>query len=56
MINWEYLQLLMTIRPVKERHSRLLVLGKREQTQIKPGKRLIDVRCDAATSARRVGS
>ena len=46
MAKWEYLQLLMTTRPVKEGHSRLIALGKGEQTQIKPGKRLIDVLCD----------
>ena len=46
MAKWEYLQLLMTTRPVKEGHSRLIVLGKGEQTQIKPGKRLVDVLCD----------
>lgn len=44
MAKWEYLQLLMTTRPVREGHSRLIVLGKGEhQVQIKPGKRLIDV-------------
>ena len=46
MANWEYLQLLMTTRPVKQGHSRLIVLGRGEQTQIKAGERLIDVLCD----------
>ena len=47
MANWEYLQLLMTTRPVKEGHSRLIILGKGgHHAQIKPGVRLIDVLCD----------
>lgn len=44
MAKWEYLQLLMTTRPVREGHSRLIVLGRGDHhVQIKPGARLIDV-------------
>ena len=47
MIRWEYLQLLMTTRPVKEGHSRLIVLSRdNHQAQVKAGKRLVDVLCD----------
>lgn len=44
MKKWEYLQVMMTTRAVKEGHRRLIVLGRGEdQTQVEPGKRLIDL-------------
>lgn len=47
MTQWEYLQVLMTTRPVKEGHNRLIILSKdNHQAQVKPGKRLVDLLCD----------
>ena len=43
MTNWDYLQVLMTTKPVKEGHSRLIVLGQGEPQQVAPGTRLIDL-------------
>ncbi len=34
---------MMTTRPVKEGHSRLIILGKGEPEQVAPGTRLIDL-------------
>lgn len=47
MTGWEYLQIMMTTRAVKEGHRRLIVLGKgNHQAQVEPGKRLIDLLCE----------
>ncbi len=47
MTKWEYLQILMTTKPVKEGHSRLIVLSRSEQqARVTPGKRLIDLLCE----------
>ncbi len=43
MNTWEYLQVMMTTKPVKEGHSRLIILGKGEPEQAAPGTRLIDL-------------
>ena len=43
MNKWEYLQVMMTTRPVKEGHSRLIILGKSEPERAAPGTRLIDL-------------
>ena len=43
MNKWDYLQVMMTTRPVKEGHSRLIILGKGEPEQAAPGTRLIDL-------------
>ncbi|ADI13334.1 hypothetical protein [Truepera radiovictrix] len=41
---WEYLQVMMTTKPVKEGHSRLIVLGRgQEQAPIGAGTRLVDL-------------
>jgi hypothetical protein len=46
-MKWEYLQIMMTTKPVKEGHSRLIVLSKgNQQAQVSAGSRLIDVLCD----------
>lgn len=46
-MKWEYLQLMMTTKPVKEGHSRMIVLSQgKEQAPVASGKRLIDVLCD----------
>ncbi len=47
MNKWEYLQIMMTTRAVKEGHRRLIILGKNDhQVQVEPGKRLVDLLCD----------
>lgn len=47
MTKWEYLQIMMTTRPVKEGHSRLIILGRgNHQAQVGAGKRLIDLLCE----------
>jgi hypothetical protein len=47
MKKWEYLQIMMTTRSVKEGHRRLIILGRGDhQAQVEPGKRLVDVLCD----------
>lgn len=47
MKKWEYLQVMMTTRAVKEGHRRLIILGKDDhQVQVEPGKRLIDLLSD----------
>ena len=43
MNKWDYLQVMMTTKPVKEGHSRLIILGKGEPEQAAPGTRLIDL-------------
>ena len=44
---WEYLQVMMTTKPVKEGHSRLIVLSKNNhQAKAGAGKRLIDLLCE----------
>ncbi len=43
MNRWDYLQVMMTTKPVKEGHSRLIVLGKGAPQQVAPGTRLIDL-------------
>lgn len=44
MEKWEYLQVMMTTKPVKEGHSRLIILSKNnEQAQVSAGTRLIDL-------------
>jgi hypothetical protein len=49
-MKWEYLQLMMTTKPVKEGHSRMIVLSKgKDQAPVAAGKRLIDVLCDLGT-------
>ncbi len=46
-MKWEYLQIMMTTKPVKEGHSRLIILSKgNQQAQVGVGKRLIDLLCD----------
>jgi hypothetical protein len=46
-MKWEYLQIMMTTKPVKEGHSRMIVLSKgKEQAPVAAGKRLIDLLCD----------
>lgn len=47
MNRWEYLQIMMTTRAVKEGHRRLIILGKNDhQVQVEPGKRLVDLLCE----------
>ncbi len=47
MTKWEYLQIMMTTKPVKEGHSRLIVLGRGEQgARVAAGKRLVDLLCE----------
>lgn len=47
MTKWEYLQIMMTTKPVKEGHSRLIVLSKGEQqARVAAGKRLVDLLCE----------
>jgi hypothetical protein len=44
---WEYLQVMMTTKPIREGHSRLIVLSKNNhQARVEPGKRLIDLLCE----------
>lgn len=44
---WEYLQVMMTTKPVKEGHSRLIILSKNNhQSQVGAGKRLVDLLCE----------
>jgi hypothetical protein len=46
-MKWEYLQLMLTTKPVKEGHSRMIILSKgKDQAPVAAGKRLIDVICD----------
>jgi hypothetical protein len=46
-MKWEYLQIMMTTKPVKEGHSRMIVLSKgKEQAPVAAGKRLIDLLCE----------
>ncbi len=46
-MKWEYLQVMMTTKPVREGHSRLIILSKgNSQAQVGAGKRLVDVLCD----------
>ncbi len=46
-MKWEYLQVMMTTKPVKEGHSRMIVLSKgKDQAPVAAGKRLIDVLCE----------
>lgn len=46
-MKWDYLQVMMTTKPVKEGHSRLIILSKgNQQAQVGAGKRLVDVLCD----------
>jgi hypothetical protein len=43
-MKWEYLQIMMTTKPVKEGHSRLIVLTQGSQgVPVAAGKRLIDL-------------
>jgi hypothetical protein len=43
-MKWEYLQVMMTVKPVKEGHGRLIVLEQgKPGIQIGAGKRLIDL-------------
>lgn len=47
MTRWEYLQVMMTTKPVKEGHSRLIVLSQGNvQAQVGAGTRLIDLLSD----------
>ena len=47
MSKWEYLQIMMTTRTIKEGHKRLIILGKgNHQAQVDPGKRLVDLLCE----------
>lgn len=47
MTKREYLQIMMTTRPVKEGHRRLIILGKgNHHAQVEPGKRLVDLLCE----------
>jgi hypothetical protein len=47
MTKWEYLQVMMTTRPVREGHGRLIVLGSAgHHVQVSVGTRLIDLMCD----------
>lgn len=47
MTKWEYLQVMMTTKPVREGHSRLILLSKgNHQAQVGAGKRLVDVLCE----------
>jgi hypothetical protein len=44
VMKWEYLQVMMTVKPVKEGHGRLVVLGGGQPgVQVGVGKRLIDL-------------
>jgi hypothetical protein len=46
-MKWEYLQIMMTTKPVKEGHSRMIVLSQgKEQAPVAAGKRMIDLLCD----------
>jgi hypothetical protein len=46
-MKWEYLQVMMTTKPVKEGHSRLIVLRPGNQSvPVGVGKRLIDLLCE----------
>ena len=46
MTRWEYVQVMMTTRPVKEGRTRLIVLSKdNQQVQAAAGTRLIDLLC-----------
>lgn len=43
-MKWEYLQVMMTLKPVREGHGRLIVLGQgKPGVQVGAGKRLIDL-------------
>jgi len=47
MTKWDYLQIMMTTKPVKEGHSRLIVLSRgNHQAQVAAGTRLIDLLCE----------
>jgi len=47
MTKWDYLQIMMTTKPVKEGHSRLIVLSRGNyQAQVAAGTRLIDLLCE----------
>lgn len=47
MTKWNYLQIMMTTKPVKEGHSRLIVLSRgNHQAQAAAGTRLIDLLCE----------
>jgi hypothetical protein len=46
-MKWEYLQIMMTTKPVKEGHSRLIVLRQGNQSvPVGSGTRLIDLLCE----------
>jgi hypothetical protein len=46
-MKWEYLQVMMTTKPVKEGHSRMIVLSKgKDQAPVAAGKRMIDLLCE----------
>jgi hypothetical protein len=46
-MKWEYLQIMMTTKPVKEGHSRMIVLSQgKEQAPVATGKRLVDLLCE----------
>lgn len=46
-MKWEYLEVMMTTKPVKEGHSRMIVLSQgKDQAPVAAGKRLIDLLCD----------
>jgi hypothetical protein len=49
-MKWDYLQVMMTTKPVKEGHSRIIVLSKGNPgVPVSAGKRLIDLLCELGT-------